>query len=655
MGDEDPEETVGSNWLKKSADEGDAPQVQLAADEDDGGPTRLDIGINGETFGLGPLSKRMFDAIMSVATKSYTSGNEMSDETARLYLEYSMDASAKQAAKFALDGNEYVMDLGDDEAMEDMGAWGKIESVQLEGSDVEFDSFADAINGGWTPGQAYSFVIRGIPCRRKAMDLTALLNAMDPDGALRAEAKEKGIMMPDEDVASLNDLAIDCKQRVNGSPVEATDEVGVFRGGESQGYNVISRSSLLKASRNVDGTENQSTLLHVMDALANHGCLIVDLTDGGDSLEDASKMSKMWDTTGILFDKVINDEDARNSLPGMQEADGVGSSHAMVGFGSFKDGDNQFLETRMRRADGQFLPEEALSVIGEDGGRNMIESFKMITEIGKDVVRIVTAASSVEAEAFLSAGSVFSEEEEGSPSIAGLSFEEASVSGIIENDDDDSEPQMSKEDFTRAAILASEAAALLTEEILDDGRPMRSNDIECNEGTVSMSPHRMCRYSNSVKASNKKQSASEIFGAHTDTTFTTLVPAAAVSGLEVFDEDSLQWYRPELYARKHSKRLDPKAELEGGLPWHSRYLIVMPGELLQLISRNNVPAAVHRVVGATNDSPRLSAPILLRARPGITLDVERYMGDLDKAGSLLLESNGLKMEEIHDALQAPTE
>lgn len=325
----------------------------------------------------------------------------------------------------------------------------------------------------------------------------------------------------------------------------------------------------------------------------------------------------------------------------MQQAEGVGSSHAMVGFASFKDGDNQFMETRIRRSDGALLPEETSSIVGEEGSKSMVDAFRVIADVGKDVVRIVTGASSVEADAFVSVGSVVSEDEGGS--IAGLSFEDASVSGLVE---EDSAP--SEDDMKRAEILASEAAILLTEEIMDDGRPLSTGDIEHDEGPVSMSPHRMCRYANNDKSSKKR--SSEIFGAHTDTSFVTIVPAAKVSGLEVFDEDSLQWYRPELNARKHGKTIDPKGVMDEQFPWHSRYLIVMPGELLQLTSRNNVPAAVHRVV-ATTDAPRLSAPVLLRARPGTTMDVERYMGSLDRADGLLSDSNGMKMEAIHDALQ----
>ena len=136
----------------------------------------------------------------------------------------------------------------------------------------------------------------------------------------------------------------------------------------------------------------------------------------------------------------------------------VGSSHAMVGFASFKDGDNQFLETRIRRSDGVLLPEETSSIVGEDGVQSMVDAFSIMSDVGKDIVRIATAASSVEADAFVTAGSVISEDTVDSPSIAGLSFED--VSGVVEESDEPSE-----EDMKRAKVLASDAAVLLTKRL----------------------------------------------------------------------------------------------------------------------------------------------------------------------------------------------
>jgi hypothetical protein len=642
-------ENIGGNWMKKSTSIDFMPSEMQNSKDDS---IYMDVGINGKVFGTGDLSRRMHEAMMVVASKSFPSG--IPEEIGDMYLLYSMDASAKEAVKFAMDSNGYTLNLGDDESMQDQGAWGQIESVSfvdsntgdaIKGEDgsMTYASFTDAIaKGGWEPGDGFSFIVREVPSRKKAMDLEALLKALDPDGTLWEEAKEKGMLLPGDDIGSLKDLNTDCVQRVNSAPTEATDEFNAFRGGTSKGYNVIKRSALLKENRNPDGSEDQKTLLHVMDSLANHGCIIVDLTDEDKQTEDAQTMSKMWEATASLFKQIV-ESDAAKTLPAMGPAEGVGSSHAMVGYASFKDGENEFLETRISRADGSLLPKETSSVIGEDGAQNVVSAFNIISEVGKDIVRIVTAASSDEAEAFVTAGSVVSQDED-SPSIAGLSFEEATVSGVL-----DSDTQPSDDDITRASILSSEAAILLTEEIMDDGKPLPpTSDIEHDEGQVSMSPHRLCRYS-SLKGS-KKSKPSEVFGAHTDTTFATIVPAAAVSGLEVYDEDSLQWYRPELNARKHAKSIDPKGEMDAKFPWHCRYLIVMPGELLQLTSRNNIPAAVHRVVAAP-DTPRLSAPVLLRARPGTKMDVERYMGSLDKADSLLLESNGMKMEDIHSALQ----
>ena len=644
-------EKIGGNWMKKSTSIDFMPSEMKSSIDDS---IYMDLGINGKTFGTGDLSRRMHEAMMVVAAKSFPNG--IPDQLGDVYLLYSMDASAKEAVKVAMDSNGYTLNLGDDESMQDEGAWGQIERVSfidsetgdvIEGEDglTSYDSFLDAIaKGGWEPGDGFSFVVREVPSRKKMMDLEALLKALDPDGTLWEEAKEKGMLLPGDDIGSLKDLYTDCVQRVNSAPTEATDEFDAFRGGTSKGYNVIQRSSLLKENRNPDGSENRTTLLHVMDSLANHGCIIVDLTDGDKLHEDAQTMSKMWKATEAFFKKVVAG-DAANILPEMGPAEGVGSSHAMVGYASFKDGDNQFLETRINRKDGSLLPKETSSVIGEDGVKSLVDSFDIIAGVGKDIVRIVTSASSDEAGAFVGVGSVVSQDEE-SPSIAGLSFEEATLSGIMDED-----TQSSEDDIARASILASEAAILLTEEILDDGKPLSltSDAIEHDEGQVNMSPHRLCRYS-SKKDPQQNAKPSEIFGAHTDTTFVTIVPAAAVSGLEVYDEDSLQWYRPELNARKHAKNVDPKGQMETKFPWHSRYLIVMPGELLQITSRNNIPASVHRVVAAP-ETPRLSAPVLLRARPGTRMNIERYMGSLDRADSLLLECNGMKMEDIHAALQ----
>ena len=167
----------------------------------------VDVGIDGSIFGTGDLSRRMHGALMTIASRKF--GNDVPDYLRDLYLLYSMDASAKEAVKAAMDGNGYALDLENDEQMQDEGSWGRVDGVMLIGDDdgdgggndaaaaVVYPSFAEAIaRGGWTPGTGYSFVVREVPARKKAMDLAALLRALDPDGSLAEEARERGIVLP---------------------------------------------------------------------------------------------------------------------------------------------------------------------------------------------------------------------------------------------------------------------------------------------------------------------------------------------------------------------------------------------------------------------------------------------------------------------------
>lgn len=328
----------------------------------------------------------------------------------------------------------------------------------------------------------------------------------------------------------------------------------------------------------------------------------------------------MWKAADRFF-SAVEDPQVANSLSGMTTIDETGSKHAKAGFAAYDSDSMKFLETRTERKSRALLPNDASSILGEEGIEAMKSSFDIVSEVGKDLVRIATAASSVEYGAFM-------------------------------NPEDDGDRDQS--------IRASIAAMRMADELLDDGKPLpTTTKIEHDEGSVSMSPHRLCRYAEG--RDDIEASAREVFGAHTDSSFVTAVPVAACSGLEVYDEEAEQWYRPELKARSHweeeqtSRGKDPKSlfdKIDGTtqIPWHSRYVAIMPGEFLQIATRDEVSSTIHRVVAAQGGEPRLSAPILLRGRPGTKFDAERYIGGA-LGSSLVSECDGKTMEEIHDLNQ----
>jgi hypothetical protein len=258
------------NWIEKSSPLGIGKLVDGQLDVTTGEKERstdgnYDLGVNGESFQTGILSERMYDALMSVAAKRFPAGAEIPSELEDVYKIYAMDITAKEAVKAALDQNGLSLAIDDAEAGQDEGDWGVIDCVYLidpktgkiEDGSVEYDSFDTAVQeGDWEPGQPYNFVVRNVPARLKEMDVSDLLSKLDPDGQLRNEAKEKGMTLPDEDVACLRDLEKDCVRRTKIAPYETQDADKVYKGNGTKGYDIIKRSDLLVESGNADGSES---------------------------------------------------------------------------------------------------------------------------------------------------------------------------------------------------------------------------------------------------------------------------------------------------------------------------------------------------------------------------------------------------------------
>ena len=305
--------------------------------------------------------------------------------------------------------------------------------------------------------------------------------------------------------------------------------------------------------------------------------------------ENSNVLQNMWDTVHNFFDGMEGKD-----LPSMDVIPEAGSKKAVVGYASYDEDSMQFLETRLERGNeggGTLYPKDIFDT--SEDVNHLQESFQLLSKVGKYLSQIAIEASNTE-------------------------------SNI---------PPKKAKKF----------AKLVVRDILDDGCSTNSDDTK-----VCMSPHRLCRYSYPKK--NDTSKAKEVFGAHTDTSFVTIIPCAAVSGLEVFSEDMNEWVRPESIARQHYEKQNPSQN-----DWYTNYVIILPGELLQLMTRSMIVSSIHRVIAIKDvGKSRMSAPILLRARSNKVMDVEKYFGSVDDGAEisfLLDDCEDLSMEEIHDALQ----
>ena len=242
------------------------------------------LGISGSSYELGTLSQMFNTALLKQANNRFADTlGEIPDEMLPIYATFAMDCSAKEASRLALEQNG--MELIE---MEDQ-LWGEVENIRLTGSNggEVFDTLQDAVeNGQWKPGQDFDCVVRNVKAR---------VSIQSDMGAANLNAASANT------IDSLEALAADVDRRCNASPREAS----------MKGYapwkapDIVPRSDLSLDAINFDGSENEMIGAEVMDALRNHGYLIVDVNEGmglSESEQMERSLASMWKSTENFFD-----------------------------------------------------------------------------------------------------------------------------------------------------------------------------------------------------------------------------------------------------------------------------------------------------------------------------------------------------------------
>jgi len=566
----------GRNWIERSTPTGIS--TSLTNNDKDTEFVEYTLQLDGDSFDLGLLSQRIYNALLKVGSKRYDNVERIPQDILQIYKVTTMNIAAKEATKLALEQNNLQLVIPDSDEMDDTN-WGLIDTIQI--SNIEYTSIEEAINLGlWEPGNTFSFLVRNVIAKEKEMDMKELLKTLDPNGRIQQEL-DRRVDMPDdptERVLCLKDLKEDNERRCNSVPLDA-DAEDIIYDDKVVEKNVISFERICDAWHGKD----DKAYGKIMQSLESNSFIVVSLNE-----ENSNVLKSMWDTVHDFFHGM-----EEKDLPSMDVIPEAGSKKAVVGYASYDEDSMQFLETRLERMkeDVTLYPKGIFDT--KEDTEKLQDSFKLLSKVGKYITQIAIDASNQE-------------------------------SNIPEK-------------------KAKEYAKKVVQDLLDDGCYTDADDTK-----VCMSPHRLCRYSYPKK--NDTSKAKEIFGAHTDTSFVTIIPCASVSGLEVFNEDIHEWVRPESIAKQHYQKQNPSKN-----DWYTNYVIILPGELLQLMTRSMIVSSIHRVISIKDvGKSRVSAPILLRARCNKVMDVEEYFGSVDDGAEisfLLDDCEDMSMEEIHDALQ----
>lgn len=135
--------------------------------------------------------------------------------------------------------------------------------------------------------------------------------------------------------------------------------------------------------------------------------------------------------------------------------------------------------------------------------------------------------------------------------------------------------------------------------------------LDDEDGSMSGSFHRLAQY---VQSNDAKWR--ESLRPHCDWSIATPIPVSSKAGLEIFAADS--WVRPELTARQFDQ-----ADSGPHLRWNSKFVTIMAGKWMELLTNGAVPSCIHRVVATPNVQSRKSAPYFMRPRPRIFEEAEQ--------------------------------
>jgi hypothetical protein len=134
--------------------------------------------------------------------------------------------------------------------------------------------------------------------------------------------------------------------------------------------------------------------------------------------------------------------------------------------------------------------------------------------------------------------------------------------------------------------------------------------------------HRLCQY---VPAGGDHRNQEQLqnrplLRSHCDWTLATPIPVSSISGLEVFNVQANQWKRIEdIVARKIAREELQQVSKSTCRRWNARYVVVMIGSWLELLTQGDLSAAMHRVQShpTIRHQQRLSAPFFLRPKESV--------------------------------------
>jgi hypothetical protein len=325
---------------------------------------------------------------------------------------------------------------------------------------------------------------------------------------------------------------------------------------------IVSYMDLVQLATNTSETVQEQRQDLVQTLQQSGGFVLLDLQPDNQKTSESQIVRDLWNFVEYLYQVVYQDTGADASSvvrdPRFRHQTLTRSNDAAAHFYS----GYAFVQTSLHDC---LCPPWLASAVGTMGTDQLVAAYQMLGHIGRLYTTAVLAGCGILHDA-LEAGT----------NVPGWRMVKA--------------PDNSQQTIRNAQVL--QQSRQLVDALLDD-------DNRAYAGAY----HRLARYLPVAAADTT--APRESLRSHADWTLATPIPVSRMAGLEIYQAH--QWIQPEAWVQQQQQESN-----------HARYVVLMTGKWLEIVTAGRVESCIHRVVSNPHaTTQRISAPFFMRPKDDV--------------------------------------
>jgi isopenicillin N synthase-like dioxygenase len=338
---------------------------------------------------------------------------------------------------------------------------------------------------------------------------------------------------------------------------------------------IVSYLDLVQLATNTSETVQEQRQDLVKTLQQSGGFVLLDLQPDNQTTSESQIVRDLWNFVDYLYQVIYQDTGADASMVVRDSRfrhQTLTRSHDAAAH--FYSG-YAFVQTSL--VHGTLCPPWLAHAVGTMGSDQLVAAYQMLGRIGRLYTTAVLAGYGILHDAVV---------EDAGTNVPGWRLVKA--------------PDNSQQTIRNAKVL--QQSRQLVDALLDDDNRMYAGAY-----------HRLARYLPVAAADTAANAPRESLRSHADWTLATNIPVSRMAGLEIYQAH--QWIQPEAWVQQKQQ---PDGLGKASSHEHSRYVVLMTGKWLEIVTAGRVESCIHRVVSNPHaTTQRISVPFFMRPKDAV--------------------------------------